>query len=68
MLTTRPEDPHSPCIGVCLMNAQTGLCEGCFRNLKEIAGWGYYSAWEKRVILDKIDERCERLMDDAFFD
>jgi predicted Fe-S protein YdhL (DUF1289 family) len=30
----------SPCISVCRMDAATGLCEGCFRTLDEIAAWG----------------------------
>lgn len=29
----------SPCINFCRMNADTGLCEGCFRRLDEIAHW-----------------------------
>jgi len=29
----------SPCINVCKMDEQTGLCSGCFRTIDEIAGW-----------------------------
>lgn len=29
----------SPCINVCQMDGQTGLCAGCFRTLDEIAAW-----------------------------
>jgi len=29
----------SPCISVCRMNVASGLCEGCFRTLDEIAAW-----------------------------
>lgn len=32
--------PASPCVNVCRMNAQLGLCEGCARTLDEIAAWG----------------------------
>ena len=48
----------SPCISVCRMDANSGLCEGCFRTLEEIAGWsglddaGRLSIWghiEQRV-------------------
>ncbi len=29
----------SPCISVCRINADSGMCEGCFRTLGEISGW-----------------------------
>ncbi|KON81838.1 DUF1289 domain-containing protein [Azoarcus sp. PA01] len=47
----------SPCINICRMNAATGLCEGCFRSLDEIAGWSRQADAEKRRILDAIDRR-----------
>ena len=30
----------SPCINVCKMDPQSGLCQGCLRTLDEIAAWG----------------------------
>ena len=33
------ENMPSPCISVCRINAETALCEGCFRTLSEISGW-----------------------------
>ena len=29
----------SPCTNVCRMDAQSGLCVGCYRSLAEIADW-----------------------------
>ena len=29
----------SPCINVCKMDEQSGLCSGCFRTIDEIALW-----------------------------
>jgi predicted Fe-S protein YdhL (DUF1289 family) len=29
----------SPCINICAMNPQTGLCAGCYRTIDEIAAW-----------------------------
>lgn len=29
----------SPCINICKMDAQSGLCAGCFRTIDEIAIW-----------------------------
>ena len=29
----------SPCINVCRMDEQSGLCAGCFRTIDEISVW-----------------------------
>ncbi|NMG75832.1 DUF1289 domain-containing protein [Aromatoleum diolicum] len=47
----------SPCINICRMNADTGLCEGCFRSLDEIASWSRHGDGEKRRILDAVAQR-----------
>jgi hypothetical protein len=50
----------SPCISVCKINEQTGLCEGCWRTLDEIALWGTASDEVKRVIWEKILQRQQQ--------
>ena len=47
------------------MNPQTGLCEGCYRTLDEIATWRSYTAEEKRAVLARLEERCLRFWDEA---
>jgi len=47
----------SPCISVCRMDAVTGLCEGCFRTLDEIAAWGMASDEERRAIWATLVQR-----------
>jgi len=49
----------SPCISVCRMDAATGLCEGCFRTLDEIAGWGSASEDDKRAIWNRLLQRVD---------
>ncbi len=34
------ETISTPCIKVCAVSGQTGLCIGCGRTLAEIAAWG----------------------------
>lgn len=51
----------SPCINVCKMNAQTGLCEGCFRTIDEIAQWSTATEEAKRKIWEEIERRQEKL-------
>lgn len=50
-------EPRSPCTSVCRMNPVSGLCEGCWRTLDEIAAWGAASADEKRATLQRVRSR-----------
>ena len=68
LFSSSSSDPHSPCVGVCVINPQTQLCEGCFRTLDEIAGWWDYAPEQKHAVLVKLDDRLARVMDGAFFD
>ena len=56
-MTETAEEVASPCINVCRMNPQSGLCEGCLRTLDEIAAWSAMSDAEKRRILDQLPMR-----------
>lgn len=47
----------SPCISVCRINADSGLCEGCFRTLGEISGWSRSGADAQRQLWQVIKER-----------
>lgn len=47
----------SPCINVCKMDADTGLCAGCFRTLDEIAAWSSAGDETRLDILDKVAQR-----------
>lgn len=50
---------ESPCIGVCAVNGRVGICEGCGRKLKEIAGWRGLSATERAEIMALLPERMK---------
>jgi predicted Fe-S protein YdhL (DUF1289 family) len=49
----------SPCVSVCVVNPHTGLCEGCLRNLDEVAGWGQMPSVQQREVWQRIQARCE---------
>jgi uncharacterized protein len=53
------ETPLSPCMSVCRMSDQTGLCEGCFRTLDEITGWGHRTPDAKRDVWHLIQQRLQ---------
>jgi predicted Fe-S protein YdhL (DUF1289 family) len=48
---------RSPCIGVCAVQARSGLCIGCRRSLKEITNWTRFSEAERTEILNQLPLR-----------
>lgn len=47
----------SPCIDICRMDAESGLCEGCARTLDEIALWSQLDDADKRAVLAQLPAR-----------
>ena len=47
----------SPCISVCRMDEATGLCQGCWRTLGEIAGWSAMDESAKRLVWQQLAKR-----------
>ena len=47
----------SPCIKVCQMDPQRGLCLGCARTLDEIARWGGMSEAERERVMLELPRR-----------
>ncbi len=52
----------SPCISMCKMAPDTGLCEGCLRTIDEIIGWASQTDEYKRAVWTEIRRR-EAAMD-----
>ena len=52
---------QSPCTGVCLIDEQTGFCQGCLRTLDEVAAWGSSTVSQRLEILAAIKRRREPL-------
>jgi predicted Fe-S protein YdhL (DUF1289 family) len=50
----------SPCISVCVIDAPTGLCVGCYRTLDEIAGWIGLSTEQRRTLVAELPLRRTR--------
>jgi predicted Fe-S protein YdhL (DUF1289 family) len=47
----------SPCISLCEMDPQSGLCRGCLRTIDEIMAWGSAGEASKRAIWAEIRRR-----------
>lgn len=59
--STLPRDIPSPCVGVCRLDATTGLCEGCLRTVQEIARWPAADTPERFDILQRLRQRRRAL-------
>ena len=49
----------SPCISVCQIHEDTGLCAGCFRTLAEIGAWRSMDDEGKRALWRQLGERAK---------
>ncbi|HEY8608563.1 MAG TPA: DUF1289 domain-containing protein [Noviherbaspirillum sp.] len=58
-----PGPVPSPCISICRMQPQTGLCEGCLRTIDEIVAWGGASEETKRAVWTEIHRRRQAAFD-----
>lgn len=56
--TTAPPAPiKTPCIKVCVVDGESGLCLGCYRKLNEVAAWSRFSDAERGRILAELPDR-----------
>ncbi|WP_043538598.1 DUF1289 domain-containing protein [Salinarimonas rosea] len=56
-MSTDASPVSSPCIKVCLIDEETGLCEGCGRTRAEIATWGRMPEAERRAVMAGLERR-----------
>ena len=52
-----PAAIKTPCIKVCVVDGESGLCLGCQRTLPEIAGWAKLSDDERAEIMAGLKDR-----------
>jgi hypothetical protein len=60
----------TPCIKVCVIDGESGLCLGCQRTLTEVAAWARFSDAERAEIMAGLAERRVRIRPEklALFD
>ncbi|HJQ56998.1 MAG TPA: DUF1289 domain-containing protein [Vineibacter sp.] len=47
----------SPCVAVCIIDSDSGLCRGCKRTLDEIARWVMMSDEQRIAVLEALPGR-----------
>lgn len=52
-----PAPIKTPCIKVCVVDGESGLCLGCYRRLSEVAGWARLTDAERDRILAELPDR-----------
>lgn len=52
-----PAPIKTPCIKVCVVDGESGLCLGCYRKLNEVAAWGRLTDEERDRILAELPDR-----------
>jgi predicted Fe-S protein YdhL (DUF1289 family) len=49
--------PKSPCISHCIIDKDSGFCEGCWRTLNEVSAWRTMQDTTKLVVLKLLEVR-----------
>ncbi len=56
-----PRPIATPCVKVCVVDGESGLCMGCYRELSEVAGWARLSEAERARIMADLPSRSGRI-------
>lgn len=56
-----PKAIATPCVKVCIVDAESSLCLGCYRTLMEIAGWSRIAEDERERLMAELPERRSRI-------
>ncbi len=51
----------TPCVKVCIVDGESGLCLGCYRKLEEIAGWIRLTPDQRETILSELPGRRSQI-------
>ena len=58
----RPPAPiKTPCVKVCVVDGESGLCMGCYRQLSEVAGWAKLTDDDRARIMTELPGRRSRI-------
>lgn len=56
-----PKPIVTPCIKVCVVDGESGLCLGCYRTLAEVAGWARLDDAARESIMADLPGRPDRV-------
>jgi hypothetical protein len=53
---------ETPCVDICDIDRQSGLCRGCGRSIAEISNWAAMTGAERRRIMAELARRKAALL------
>jgi hypothetical protein len=53
---------ETPCVDICEIDRETGLCRGCGRSIAEISSWASMTGAERRRIMAELSRRMAALV------
>ncbi len=56
-----PKPIPTPCVKVCIVDGESGLCLGCFRTLNEIAAWAKLPGDTRDRLMSELPDRKGRI-------
>ncbi len=59
--TWKRNEPDSPCVNICLIHPDVGICIGCHRTADEIAQWSAMDQDVRLALKLSLPERAEQL-------
>ena len=60
-MTSPPPPIPTPCIKVCVIDGESGLCLGCYRTLTEVAAWSRLCTAEREAVMADLPTRPSRV-------
>ncbi|MFZ5729815.1 DUF1289 domain-containing protein [Phenylobacterium sp.] len=61
MSSAPPAPIKTPCIKVCAIDGESGLCLGCYRTLPEVAGWAKLTPERREALMAELPGRRGRI-------
>ena len=56
-----PKAIATPCVKVCVVDGESGLCMGCYRQLSEVAQWARFTDADRAAIMADLPARRSRI-------
>ena len=56
-----PRAIATPCVKICIVDGESGLCVGCLRTLAEVASWSRLSDAERAEVMAGLPARRSRI-------
>jgi hypothetical protein len=60
-MNVAPRPVVTPCVKVCIVDGESGLCLGCYRTLGEVARWSELADAERDEIIAALPARRGRI-------